>query len=1009
MSKEKVCDATLVARFLDEDLGGEPKEAFLAHLEECEHCQRELKNAAANDRFWSETVQRLGQDNSWNNIEVDADSRTTDHTNFESSPTDLSIKTVIEALSPTDDPRMLGRIGEYEISGIVGIGGMGAVLKGFDKSLLRVVAIKVMAPHLANKGSARKRFEREARAAAAISHDNVVDIYRVDELNGLPYLVMPFARGPSLQKRIDESGPLSTIEVVLVGKQIASGLAAAHEQGLVHRDIKPANILLNDGVERILITDFGVARAMDDASMTQTGLIAGTPQFMSPEQARGEVVDQRSDLFSLGSLLYTICTGRPPFRAEAPFGVLRKITDEEPRSILELNPEIPLWLVAVIERLLEKDSTRRFEDAREVAGVFEKCLAHLRQPNQISLPRTVVNMQLRSANRIQSKPKPKTASGLRLVLAALALATVGLFTFLQITQAPEIAGQWSGEQWSNIKLESVAEAGDWYSGSFEDAEGNIGAIHLEWSRVARRFKGRWSMGSEKTGSIVVRSSDSDSLRGAISFDADAVPGQSESRLRDFVWNPGNGIAANANVSRTSKRWSSPGKVSAYQLNSPGSAVISRLAEGLAIGSSIKKGDFIAELTSNLSPQINEQKEQLKEKLERARNMADAYAQNTDGFSEAKAFSIASAEQMVEAAKAKYESANAQIVAYEAKVEQARKNYQRSKKHYDKGLISSREIEKLESESEVAIADLESARRDLKAKRTEVRLRELELAEKTRLADSKIEGAKKIRESKLLEIEAMEKELAELQTKVSQLERHTISAPFSGTISQLSMKRGNNVEKGELLMVISGEAQLPAKVSPAPQPLATGFPLPLTNAERSAASGEIGLGSIPEFLTFVSGLQTRIEKHKSEMSRAMESVEEYKKSSAETLAKLEFFKSKDAKARNEETVKSLENGLREYKKFETAFKSDANDSKKKLEAAMRELEAMKRILELELESAMAATDFAAKSLEIRTAQYDHGDADYTALFSSRQKHETAKAQVEKVKQLIEHVARVQNQD
>jgi serine/threonine-protein kinase len=119
----------------------------------------------------------------------------------------------------------------------------------------------------------------------------VIDIYGVSESNGLPYLVMPFARGPSLQKRIDEGGPLSVTEVLRIGRQIAAGLMAAHEQGLVHRDIKPANILLNDGIERLLITDFGVARAMDDASMTRTGVIAGTPQYMSPEQARGEAVD----------------------------------------------------------------------------------------------------------------------------------------------------------------------------------------------------------------------------------------------------------------------------------------------------------------------------------------------------------------------------------------------------------------------------------------------------------------------------------------------------------------------------------------------------------------------------------------------------------------------------------------------------------------------------------------------------------------------------------------------
>ncbi len=196
------------------------------------------------------------------------------------------VLSVLAALAPTDDPEMLGRVGDYEIIGVVGVGGMGAVLKGFDKSLRRVVAIKVMAPHLAHSGSARTRFQREARAAAAITHDNVIDIYAVSEAAGLPYLVMPYARGPSLQKRIDEGGPLGVIEVVRIGRQIAAGLAAAHEQGLVHRDIKPANILLSDGIERLWITDFGVARAMDDASMTQTGVIAGTPQYMSPEQAR---------------------------------------------------------------------------------------------------------------------------------------------------------------------------------------------------------------------------------------------------------------------------------------------------------------------------------------------------------------------------------------------------------------------------------------------------------------------------------------------------------------------------------------------------------------------------------------------------------------------------------------------------------------------------------------------------------------------------------------------------
>ncbi len=157
----------------------------------------------------------------------------------------------------------------------------------------------------------------------------------------------------------------------------------------MHRDIKPANILLSDGIERLWITDFGVARAMDDASMTQTGVIAGTPQYMSPEQARGETVDHRSDLFSLGSVLYTACTGRPPFRSEAAYGILRRITDSDPRPIREINSDIPEWLCIIIERLLAKHPADRFESASEVVDLFDGCLAHIQQPLQVELPQSL--------------------------------------------------------------------------------------------------------------------------------------------------------------------------------------------------------------------------------------------------------------------------------------------------------------------------------------------------------------------------------------------------------------------------------------------------------------------------------------------------------------------------------------------------------------------------------------------------------------------------------------------
>ncbi len=168
--------------------------------------------------------------------------------------------------------------------------------------------------------------------------------------------------------------------------QAASGLAAAHAQGLVHRDIKPSNILLENGVERVKITDFGLARSADDASLTQSGVVFGTPQYMSPEQARGEPVDHRADLFSLGCVLYAMGTGRSPFRAETSLAVLRRVCEDRPRPLRDLNPDVPDWLENIVMKLLAKEPADRFRSAVEVAGLLERCLAHLQQPKQNPLP-----------------------------------------------------------------------------------------------------------------------------------------------------------------------------------------------------------------------------------------------------------------------------------------------------------------------------------------------------------------------------------------------------------------------------------------------------------------------------------------------------------------------------------------------------------------------------------------------------------------------------------------------
>src|SRR5262249_51527235 len=193
--------------------------------------------------------------------------------------------------------------------------GMGIVLRAFDEKLRRVVAIKVMAAKLATNAAARRRFTREAQAAAAVSHDHIVTIHAVEEEGGLPYQVMQYVSGLSLQQRLDRDGPLELKEILRIGTQTAAGLAAAHARGLIHCDIKPANILLESNVERARITDFGLARAGAEASLTQCGVVAGTPQYMSPEQAEGRPVDHRTDRFSLGRVLYAMCAGRATFRA----------------------------------------------------------------------------------------------------------------------------------------------------------------------------------------------------------------------------------------------------------------------------------------------------------------------------------------------------------------------------------------------------------------------------------------------------------------------------------------------------------------------------------------------------------------------------------------------------------------------------------------------------------------------------------------------------------------------
>ena len=254
------------------------------------------------------------------------------------------------------------RIGQYETQKKLGEGGMGMVFQGWDTLLQRKVAIKVLLPQYASDREACDRFHREARSAAAITHDNVVSIYHVGDHNGSAYLVMPLLKGYSLENYLLRKGSPTGSQTIRIVREIAAGLSAAHARGLIHRDIKPANIWLEAPNGRVKILDFGIAKpigATEWTAISEAGVVMGTPAFMSPEQARGATVDSRSDLFSLGALAYRMYAGVAPFARPTPIDTITALVTDDPTPLCDLNPSVPTRLAALIHRLLGRNPDDR--------------------------------------------------------------------------------------------------------------------------------------------------------------------------------------------------------------------------------------------------------------------------------------------------------------------------------------------------------------------------------------------------------------------------------------------------------------------------------------------------------------------------------------------------------------------------------------------------------------------------------------------------------------------------
>lgn len=441
-TQQSPCAPELLELCLQDGLTAAELGRLEAHLNQCETCRKELENLAAAPHTWSlaaSLLKELPTGSAGVGQTGDIQSR---------QPLEKSVHAtdfVVDVLLPARTPNAIGRLDDIEIHEVIGSGGNGIVLKGWQTELQRLVAVKVLRPDLCYNADARVRFVREARAAAAVVHPHVMPIYSVHAEGRCPYFVMPLLSCESLQDRLDRVGCLPLVEVLQIGIQVSQALAAAHSRGLVHRDIKPANILIEKSGLHVVLADFGLARAVDDASLTQDGFVAGTPRYMSPEQAYGERVDERSDLFSLGSVLYALWTGRPPFSAETAVGVLRRLTDSQPRAMSSLRPETPVWWEDLVMWLHQKVPEDRLGPAEHVSQLLENCLRHTLQPALHPIPAELL-MEVDAIAHIDGDDDTSQGDHIRLfliwgvvgmVISALAITTTAGMAIVAMSWLPD--------------------------------------------------------------------------------------------------------------------------------------------------------------------------------------------------------------------------------------------------------------------------------------------------------------------------------------------------------------------------------------------------------------------------------------------------------------------------------------------------------------------------------------------------------------------------------------------
>jgi len=344
---------------------------------------------------------------------------------------------------------MIGRLlgNRYEILQRVGGGGMALVYKAQDLYLHRKVAVKVLRPQFAGDENFVRRFRREAQSAASLSHPNVVAIYDVGQYEDTHYIVMEYVDGTTLKEKIRQEGALPVSAALEIATRIAEALEHAHQNGIIHRDIKPHNILLSAN-GRVKVADFGIARAATGVTLTHTGSMIGSAHYFSPEQARGGITGERSDLYSLGVVMYEMVTGRVPFDGDSPVSVAIRHLQEDVPSPRQFNPGMPREVEAVIMKAMQKEECRRYHTATQLRKDLERCLAGLAGGEDLD---TLVIAQEAPRARVPEGPKRAArarrryllwATGLAVMAAAMAFGVVQFYRWLNvpIVTVPPVEG-----------------------------------------------------------------------------------------------------------------------------------------------------------------------------------------------------------------------------------------------------------------------------------------------------------------------------------------------------------------------------------------------------------------------------------------------------------------------------------------------------------------------------------------------------------------------------------------